>query len=596
MTRIRRAGIVGAALGVLTACTGDSVAPDGEAPSVWLAVSPCCIVTTPGTRLTLTAGVNDNIGVQHVAFLSRAPGDSVATQFADDSSAPYRAEYPSGGFTVGRDGAYEVSAKAYDASGNSAISTASVTLDLTPPTVTISVLAGRVTFGVAFPVTVNASEPLQQIDLYDRDSLVASAYEPMLPRTLFETFSKAHNGVRVFTARVRDRAGNEAVSAPDTVVVDIRWTWDVTPVIDQSSWFNAVAVSGNAVYTTGTQFVSGITFADAVIYKVDSAGVVLWSRVFGAAGISDLATSLAVNANGDAYIAVWRIRPSSSYDRDCILVKYSASGQELWNRIIDSRDDEESCRVAVDDAGSAYLAFARVPLVDSVSVGGTPETYLAKYDAAGNQLWLRSVAPLFTRSTDDRAAIAIDPSGNVYLTGVMQDPLNPVVGFSAVLLKLDGAGNELWKRFPGGYMADAPGITLDSIGGIYAIGTNDGSLDSLAGVGGTYIVRYDASGGTVWQRQLRFQDRVDSTASVIHGEGVYVAGFALGPFPRLYSDGAENIFIARVTGDGRLADFRTYGRRGWVEGYAVAADNSGAAYVAGMLRDYQLGLLLKHRP
>ena len=249
---MRRAGIVGAALGALTACGSDTLAPDADAPSVSLAVSPCCIVTTPGAQLTLSATASDNVGVQHVAFFFRTPADSAATQFADDSTAPYTAVYPAAGFVTGHDGSHQLWAKALDAAGNSAVSTVALTVDLTVPTVTISVPPGRVTFDVAFPVTVNASEPLLQVDLYDGDSLIASAYEPTLPRTLFEAISKVHNGVRVFTARVRDRAGNEAVSAPDTVDVDIRWEWEAN--LSEPSVLAAVTSAPTGIYAAGSDY------------------------------------------------------------------------------------------------------------------------------------------------------------------------------------------------------------------------------------------------------------------------------------------------------------------------------------------------------
>ena len=583
MRRARRAGVLAACLGVLTACSNDSTAPDGEAPTVSIAVTPCCVVTTPGSQVTVTATASDNVGVQHVAFFARAPGESSAAQFADDNVAPYTAEFPPAGFVTGNDGSYQVWAKAYDAAGNSAISTAVLTVDFTAPTATLSV-PGRVTFDVAFPVTVNASEPLLQIDLYDGDSLVASAYEPTLPKTLFENITAAHNGRRVFSARVRDRAGNEAATAPESTFVDIRWLWDATA--DLHTVLSAVTPIAGAVYAAGSDWSS----SKALLIKLDSSGTSLWTRTFGTAGVPFFGTSVSSDIDGNAYVGVWTVQP-----RDCIVVKYDPSGAQVWSRLIDSGDQELTCLIGADGSGNVYLTGVTLGKLDSAAAGGTPEIFLMKFDRDGNRLWLKQGTSVTLFASQD-LGLAVDAAGAVYITGVTADSGNPT---SAFVLKVDAAGNEVWHRLlvtdasgPGG------GVAVDSLGAVYVTGVNYGGLDSTPPNGSpeVFVAKYDQSGALIWTRQFGTRDVDIPEAITIDARGAYVVGYTWGAFPDLIPSEPDDIFLARFDGSGTLTDHRTYDARGMEEGFGAATDGTGAVYVAGQQRSYPRGLVLKYRP
>ncbi len=250
MNLIRRPSAIAA--WVLLAGCGDAAAPDTKAPTVDIKLSPCCLVTIPGTQVTIDAGATDNVGVEHVEFLARTPSRQTPVKFADDSTAPFSTVYPPAGFGNGDDGAYALSVKAYDAAGN--VGTGSVALtvamDVTPPSVTLTAPTGRITSRVGLPVTVNASEALSRVEIYDGTTLVASAIEPVLPKQLYVPITAAENGTRLLSARAWDRAGNAADSPPDTVIVDIRWEWDVTPVLT-GSMFQAVTVADGSIYAAG---------------------------------------------------------------------------------------------------------------------------------------------------------------------------------------------------------------------------------------------------------------------------------------------------------------------------------------------------------
>src|SRR4051812_40838123 len=76
-----------------------------------------------------------------------------------------------------------------------------------------------------------------------------------------------------------------------------------------------------------------------------------------------------------------------------------------------------------------------------------------------------------TRYPDDAKGVAIDPAGNVYVTGQTSGELpgQKAAGMIDVFLRrYDPAGHEVWTRQFGSYERDEPkGIALDGAGNVY---------------------------------------------------------------------------------------------------------------------------------
>ncbi len=99
-----------------------------------------------------------------------------------------------------------------------------------------------------------------------------------------------------------------------------------------------------------------------------------------------------------------------------------------------------------------------------------------KYDTGGNQLWVaRYNGP---GNWDDAAtAIAVDDSCNVYVTGESYSSSSSTSGDYATI-KYDTNGNELWVRGyngPGNEFEFAAAIAVDNSGNVYVTGVSAGS-------------------------------------------------------------------------------------------------------------------------
>jgi len=185
---------------------------DTTAPTVTIS-SPVAGATVAGT-ITVSASASDNVGVVGVQF--QLDGASLGTE---DTAAPYSIAWDT---TSVANGSHTLTARARDAAGNLATSTAvvvTVSNDTTPPTVAITSPSDGMTVSGAITVTASATDAggvtLVQflVDGVELGRDTAAPYE-----AAFDTRA-VPNGTHTLQARAQDTAGNIGSSAVVSVTV-----------------------------------------------------------------------------------------------------------------------------------------------------------------------------------------------------------------------------------------------------------------------------------------------------------------------------------------------------------------------------------------
>lgn len=313
--------------------------------------------------------------------------------------------------------------------------------------------------------------------------------------------------------------------------------------------------AGN-VYITGSS-AGGLYSMTA---KYDAAGDRLWVQSFTTIGEGDAGVDLVVDPDGNVYVTGYNVETTTSFD--IITIKYSPSGAELWVRRFDSGNGEDVPAAIARDASGIYVtgrsggAFTTLKYdfdgvqqwvrtfhggfgsdapvgivadgagnvyVTGQSTGnGTNADYATiKYDAAGNQLWVRRYdgpTTTFARDYDRPSALALDAGGNVFVTG------NSADDFATV--KYDAAGTELWVRRYDGPAAGgdwATAIAVDASGNSYVTGSSYGNSTTQYDFA---TLSYDPSGAVRWTERYNGPANFYDTphAIAVHAGDVYVTG------------------------------------------------------------------------
>jgi hypothetical protein len=231
------------------------------------------------------------------------------------------------------------------------------------------------------------------------------------------------------TAIAVDAAGNVYVTGfsdngSNNDIVTIKYDPDGNPVWsdeirrydggynDEASGIG-VDAEGN-VYVTGRSQGSGTGY-DCITIKYDSTGNQLWALKYNNASENgnDEAVAIAVDAAGNVSITGKSQGSDTGYDY--ITIQYDSSGTDVWEARFDGGNGaDEAMDIAIDGAGDVY--------VTGRSQGsGTGLDYLTiKYDHSGNMIWRVRYDNAPPNGDDEAAALAIDPAGNVYVTGRSQ--------------------------------------------------------------------------------------------------------------------------------------------------------------------------------
>jgi PKD repeat protein len=319
------------------------------------------------------------------------------------------------------------------------------------------------------------------------------------------------------------------------------WLWAKKAGGSSSDSGRGIAVdnSGNC-YVVG-QFKSTASFGsttltssggiDIFVAKLDSDGNWLWAQKAGGTS-SDYGSAIAVDNSGNSYVvgSFWTAASFgstaliSSGPSDFFVAKMDSDGNWLWAQKAGGTSYDACRGIAVDSSGNSYVTGG---FNGSVSFGSTTinsgstsyfDIYVAKMDSNGNWLWAHEAGGF---SGGDVSSVAIDDSGNSYVTGFYYGPgsfgsttLTSDWSNDIFVAKMDSNGNWLWAQNAGGTSSDhGYSIAVDNSGNSYVTGcfegtavfgsttlTSSGSRDIfVAKYGETNLRVLAPNGGEVWK-------------------------------------------------------------------------------------------------
>ncbi len=245
-----------------------------------------------------------------------------------------------------------------------------------------------------------------------------------------------------------------------------------------------VYVAGTSKGTWGTPLRAYTGGSDGFVAKLDSSGNRLWHTFLGGSG-TDWGYDLARDGSGRLHVSgfstgTWG-SPVRAYagDEDTFVVKIADNGTFIWNTFLGGTSYEEGYGIAADSGGNSYVTgYSGGPWSETpvLPYAGGDDAFVAKVDAGGALAWHTFVG---TSEYDEGDAIAVDPSGNVFVAGssgaTWGTPAWPhIAGQDAFIARLAPNGALSWNTFFGGSGTDYPyGIALHNNGNVFAAGQSD---------------------------------------------------------------------------------------------------------------------------
>ena len=272
---------------------------------------------------------------------------------------------------------------------------------------------------------------------------------------------------------------------------------------------------------------------------------------------------------------------------------------------------------AVDQSNNVYITgyfggtadFDPGAGVSNITSAGNSDIFIAKYNSSGALQWVKAIGGT---SDDESNAIAVDFSGNVYITGDFQgtadfDPSGSVSnlvsagGKDIFFAKYNTSGAYVWTKNVGALVDDVGNAITTDGGGVYIGGTYTGDADFDPGAGstilsstGAFFAEYDASNGAyLWAKAI------PGAMTNLHGIALDGAGLVhiVGEFTGTVDfDPSASTYNLTATGstDGFVAQYDNTANIQWairISGTAynsvngIAIDDNGDVSVTGKFEE-----------
>ena len=428
----------------------------------------------------------------------------------------------------------------------------------------------------------------------------------------------------------------------------------IDPVLVYSTYLGGDAGSGIAVDPSGNAYVTGSTsssnfptanpfqavyggFTDAYVAKLNPDGSALVYSTYLGGRDSDYGYGIAVDSAGNAYVTGYTestdfptahaLQDFRAGELDAFVAKLTPDGSALvYSTYLGGYggmfEQSYGYGIAVDASGNAYVtgqtgspSFPTASPLQAV-FGGYLDAFVAKLNPTGSALVYSTY--LGGSDYDNGYGIAVDSAGNAYVTGgtVSTDfptanPLQAVLGGGqdVFVAKLNPTGSALvYSTYLGGSDFDRGfGIAADSSGNAYVTGQTNSvdfptanalqpvygggpAFDPIEMGGDVFVAKLNPTGSALaYSTYLGGSNGDEGYGIAVDSAGnAYVTGVTLSTdFPtasplQAVLWGPNDSFVAKLNPTGSALAYSTYlGGSGSESGSGIAVDSTGNAYVTG---------------
>ena len=354
----------------------------------------------------------------------------------------------------------------------------------------------------------------------------------------------------------------------------------------------------------------------------------IYSTYLGGGG-NDQGSGIAVDSAGNAYVTGSTgssnfptknpLQSANGGSTTAFVTKINAAGSALvYSTYLGGSGGDSGSGIAVDIGGNAYVTGytdstdfpTKNPLQSSN--GGSDDAFVAEINAAGSALVYSTY--LGGSGSDGGSGIAVDSAGNAYVTGSTsstdfptKNPFQPTLhggnpSYDAFVAKINSSGSGLvYSTYLGGSDTDTgSGIAVDGAGNAYVTGltysTDFPTVNPLqpanAGEGDAFVTKFNPTGSALVYSTYLGGPELDYGSGIATDSGgnAYVTG---SNYTDLVCDNRTGrclfyAFVSKINPTGSAFVYGAdVGNSNYANGYGIAVDSSGSAYVVGIDNGYR---------
>jgi hypothetical protein len=313
------------------------------------------------------------------------------------------------------------------------------------------------------------------------------------------------------------------------------------------------------------------------LYKLNSDGTLAYYKE---PPSSENVTAIGIDSGGDCYLS------TRSGNIPMTVSKYDARGNLVYTVNYQGSGTQFAAGMGVDGSGNLWLTGGTssndLPLVNPLpgqnTLKGNEDAFIAEFDSTGILIF----STYFGGSGSDGAsALALDASGNVYITGStgstdfpLQNPLeNTLTGSSSAFLsKVDSTWHLIYSTYLGTTVGDnGCGVAADTTEDMLLTGsTSDGSI----------IVKLNPAGSTVLYSAVPTHPSYCAPIAVDSQGNAYTAG-AFQPLVNPIQSDTTDAELVGLDPNGNVVFASDFGNSGSGDSQSliyIGVDSSGNLY------------------
>ncbi len=361
----------------------------------------------------------------------------------------------------------------------------------------------------------------------------------------------------------------------------------------------ALDSSGNVI-VTGTAYLSGGSEKSDDLYTIKyetsthtdpvSNPPFMWDHQYGTQAGIDLATAIAMVRDGSNNSVVIGYGGNPAGNDDIFIIKYAADGSRPWTPIVyDSGRNDHPTAVALDKSGNIFVTGYSYDTAADPS--GSYDWFTAKYDgSSGALIWSDTYNSSY--GDDVATSIDVDNAGNAYVTGYAE---NAAGYYDFHTIKYDGAASptnrRIWEKSynnPANLDDQPVTVKVDPIDGAVVVA---GTSFVSATDSDFHLIRYNsADGAVIWDRNFDVPGKYDYLmAMTMDSSGyIYLAGNSrTGPYTNAAYDDSSDVMSLIYDHEGTFLGAMTYNGSAnkQDEATSIAVNYQGEAFIAGSTKN-----------